>query len=52
MINREMKSDNKPTEKKPSTHKPNEVGGVVFSSSVKIYDPNTKVTLVHKRGDD
>ena len=34
------------------TTKPNEVGGVYFSSSVKISDPNTKETIVHKRGDD
>lgn len=32
--------------------KPNEVGGVYFSSSIKIFDPNTKEILVQKRGDD
>ena len=32
--------------------KPNEVGGVYFSSSIKIFDPNTKEILVQQRGDD
>lgn len=39
-------------EKKPATTKPNEVGGIYFSSSVKIFDPNSKEILVHTRGDD
>lgn len=40
-------------EKSPSaTSKPNETGGVYFSSSVKIFDPNTNEIIVHKRGDD
>lgn len=38
-------------EKKPEP-KPNENGGFYFSSSVKVYDPNTKEILVHKRGDE
>lgn len=39
-------------EKKPSaTTKPNEFGGVYFSSSIKIFDPNTNEVLVQKRGD-
>jgi hypothetical protein len=32
--------------------KPQEEGGVVFSSSIRIFDPNTKEILVHQRGDD
>lgn len=32
--------------------KPNETGGFYFSSSIKIYDPNTKQILVQKRGDN
>jgi hypothetical protein len=32
--------------------KPNENGGFYFSSSIKIYDPNTKEILVQKRGDN
>ena len=32
--------------------KPNELGGVYFSSSVKISDPKTKEVLVHVRGDN
>jgi len=31
--------------------KPNEIGGILFSSSVKIFDPNTKEIIVQKRGD-
>jgi len=31
--------------------KPNETGGVYFSSSVKIFDPNTSEVLIHTRGD-
>jgi len=55
MINKEMnenKSNN--TDKKDQTYstKPNEVGGFYFSSSVKIFDPNSKEVLVQKRGDD
>ena len=39
-------------EKKPANGKPNETGGVYFSSSIKIFDPNSNEVLVHKRGDD
>ena len=39
-------------EKKPSTTtKPNEFGGVYFSSSIKIFDPNTQQVILQKRGD-
>ena len=38
-------------ETEPST-KPNEVEGIYFSSSIKIFDPNTKEVMVHQRGDD
>lgn len=31
--------------------KPDELGGVYFSSFVKIHDPNTKEILVQTRGD-
>jgi len=41
--------DNKSDENKSI---PNESGGFYFSSSVKIYDPNTKEILVQKRGDN
>lgn len=41
------------TQKLPSNNaKPNENGGVYFSSSIKIFDPNTNEVLVQKRGDD
>lgn len=32
--------------------KPNEFGGVYFSSQIKIYDPNTKEVFVQKRADE
>ena len=32
--------------------KPNEFGGFYFSSSVKIFDPNSQEVIVHKRGDN
>jgi hypothetical protein len=32
--------------------KPNETGGVYFSSHLKISDPNTKEILVQMRGDN
>jgi hypothetical protein len=38
-----IQSNNKP--------KVNEMQGVYFSSSVKIFDPNTNVILVNIRGD-
>ena len=32
--------------------KPNEIGGFYFSSSIKIFDPNSEEILVQKRGDN
>ena len=32
--------------------KPNETGGFYFSSSIKIFDPETQEILVQKRGDN
>jgi|688.fasta_scaffold1610365_2 hypothetical protein len=42
------------TEKSPPivVSKPNELGGIAISSSLKISDPNTKQIIVHKRADD
>lgn len=56
MINKEMndlisKSEGNRAQTPPPT-KPNETGGFYFSSSVKIFDPNSQEVLVHKRGDD
>lgn len=31
---------------------PEETGGIVFSSSIKITDPNTKEIILHMRGDN
>jgi hypothetical protein len=56
MINKDMnelneleQSNKKETE---SSKKPNEVGGFYFSSSIKIFDPNTKEVMVQQRGDN
>jgi hypothetical protein len=38
--------------KENTDSKPQEHGGFAFSSSVKIFDPNTNEILVHQRGDD
>jgi hypothetical protein len=54
MINKQMndksKSEGKQAQNPPA--KPNEVGGFYFSSSVKIFDPNSQEVIVHKRGDN
>lgn len=42
----------KPAPEQPNVRKPNEFGGIYFSSTVKIFDPNTKQVLVQKRGDN
>lgn len=47
----ENKSE-KDNQKPRDTKKPNEFGGVYFSSSIKISDPETKEVLVHVRGDN
>ncbi len=54
MINKEMSDKSNPVGeyKKVGTKKPNENAGFSFSSSVKIFDPNTQQIIVHKRGDD
>jgi hypothetical protein len=55
MINKEVKEFESETNKTPAEKpgpKPNETGGFYFSSSVKIFDPNSKEVIVHKRGDD
>lgn len=38
--------------KQASNRKPNEVGGFYFSSGVKIFDPDSSIVLVQKRGDN
>jgi hypothetical protein len=51
MINNQMKNkENKPYTQ--NSGKPNEVGGIYFSSNIKIYDPNSNEVLVQKRGDN
>lgn len=48
---KETKSE-KDNQNPQDTKKPNEFGGVYFSSSIKITDPNTQEVLVHVRGDN
>jgi len=55
MINKLVKESTEKPEPKAQTStekKPNEVGGVYFSSHVKITDPDTNEVLLSKRGDD
>jgi hypothetical protein len=55
MINKsnDTKKLNSDTKKQESvSKKPNETGGVYFSSHLKIFDPVTKEVLVKKRGDE
>ena len=49
-MNTNTESQNKSPEQPEK--KPNETGGFYFSSSIKIFDPETKEILVQKRGDD
>jgi hypothetical protein len=51
MINKEMNEHEQKKEIEPS-RKPNEVGGFYFSSSIKIFDPDTKEVMVQQRGDN
>lgn len=53
MINKEMnEKEIKDKKEIESSKKPNEVGGFYFSSSIKIFDPNTTEVLVQQRGDN
>lgn len=47
-----MSNNDQNNKKTEPSKKPNEVGGVYFSSSIKIFDPNTNEVLVQKRGDN
>jgi hypothetical protein len=47
-----MNGNNEPEQNNQEVEKPNEVGGFYFSSSIKIFDPESKEVLVQKRGDD
>lgn len=49
MINKFMKQPDKNQPQKTMEKKPNERNGVVVSSHIKIFDPNTKEVLVEKR---
>jgi hypothetical protein len=49
-MNENTEKSEKPDEKSES--KPNEQSGFLFSSAVKIYDPNSKEVLVQMRGDN
>jgi len=53
MINKNMNNynQNKKVKSIKKNVRPNEVSGFYFSSTLKIFDPNTKEVLVQKRGD-
>jgi hypothetical protein len=53
MINKEMNEIETTTKGNQNVpeRKPNEHVGFYFSSGVKIFDPNTKEVILHKRGD-
>lgn len=54
MINKEMSTDRSKVvgnSGKTPEKKPNENAGFYFSSSVKIFDPNTQQIILQKRGD-
>lgn len=53
MINKTIENSNSTSEKNKTNveKKPNEFGGVYFSSHIKIHDPNSKEVLVEKRAD-
>jgi hypothetical protein len=40
------------TDEPDTTPVPNEQGGFIFSTAIKISDPNSKEILLHMRGDD
>ena len=47
----EDKTKNEGSKNEPKK-KPDEHGGFYFSSSLKIFDPNSQEIIVQKRGDD
>lgn len=51
MINKEMNNKHESEIKDTETRKPDETSGFYFSSSVKIFDPNTEEVILNKRGD-
>lgn len=52
MINNAIEDKSLKKEEPESNKKPNELGGIIFSSHLKIFDPNTKEVIVQKRADD
>lgn len=52
MINNKMNEDREKNNKQDSDKKPNESAGFYFSSSIKIFDPNSKEIILQKRGDN
>lgn len=52
MINNAIEEKSLKKDENENNKKPNELGGVVFSSHLKIFDPNSKEVIVQKRADD
>jgi len=51
MTNNIPEDDNSKKAQASPVFKPDENAGFYFSSGIKIFDPNTKEVLLHKRGD-
>ena len=52
MINKEMNNKSEQDELKQDKTPVNEIGGLYFSTAIKIFDPNTEEVLVQQRGDN
>lgn len=52
MINKEMNDKSENINQNETEQKPNETGGFYFSTTLKIFDPETNEILVQQRGDN
>lgn len=52
MINKEMNDKSENINQNVTEQKPNEMGGFYFSTTLKIFDPETNEILVQQRGDN
>lgn len=52
MINKEMNDKSEKVDQKEEQKPVNETGGFYFSTTIKIFDPETEEVLVQQRGDN
>jgi len=52
MINKEMNDKSEKVEQKEAQTPVDEMGGICFSTAIKIFDPETDEVLVQQRGDN